>query len=99
MFLSESASSPPPLGDARPLLHLISVGSSHLMVTFWLDADADLLHLRLTRETEAEAAVPLVVEELAVPGGGLCDGEWHHVGITVGGDTSRQCSKNSLFAL
>ncbi|XP_068245807.1 lysosomal-trafficking regulator isoform X3 [Palaemon carinicauda] len=61
-------------------LHLLSVGTQHLMFSLWLDPTKDFLQVCVTREVDGESAV---LSHGVVLHAGLCDGEWHHLALCV----------------
>ncbi|XP_066957517.1 lysosomal-trafficking regulator isoform X3 [Macrobrachium rosenbergii] len=61
-------------------LHLLSVGTQHLMFSLWLDPTKDFLQVCVTREVDGESAV---LSHGVVLHAGLCDGEWHHLAFCV----------------
>ncbi|XP_071541821.1 uncharacterized protein [Panulirus ornatus] len=61
-------------------LHVLSVGTQHLMFSLWLDPLQDCLQVCVSREVDRESAV---LSQGMVMRAGLCDGDWHHVAFCV----------------
>ncbi|KAK4309758.1 hypothetical protein Pmani_018634 [Petrolisthes manimaculis] len=61
-------------------LHLLSVGTQHLMFSLWLTTDKDYFEVCVSREMERESVV------VSRGGGsrmGVCDGQWHHLALSI----------------
>ncbi|CAL4124794.1 unnamed protein product, partial [Meganyctiphanes norvegica] len=61
-------------------LHMLSIGTQHLVFSLWLDPIKDNMHICISREVEGESSI---LSQSVVTRVGLIDGEWHHVGLCV----------------
>ncbi|XP_069997726.1 lysosomal-trafficking regulator isoform X2 [Penaeus vannamei] len=61
-------------------LHILSVGTQHLMFSLWLDPVKDCLQVCISREVDGES---VLLSQGVVVRAGICDGDWHHLAFCV----------------
>ncbi|XP_063878429.1 lysosomal-trafficking regulator-like isoform X2 [Scylla paramamosain] len=61
-------------------LHVLSVGTQHLMFSLWLDPAKDILQVCVSREVDRESSQ---LSQGVVMRAGLCDGAWHHLALCI----------------